>query len=344
MPRTSRLLLCITIIAASGVPALVASARASTPARSTVGSAASIADPCRLDVPGALHTADFEHHAVGPYDVTEMRTDWSTQWNFGVAEGRAEIIDRAGCRALRVHYPEGQVGPRTNGASWQHNLGDDFDELWLRYDIRFGEGFQFRAGGKLPGFFGGARNTGGAAPGPDEGFSARLMWREDGQMTTYLYHPDQPRNWGEYYWWRGEEVAVNESGPGSGQVVFRPGTWYSVEQRVRLNTPGLRDGIVEQWVDGELALRVTGLQFRLSDSWGIDGLYFNTFFGGQNDTYRTVRDEVVDFDHFVISTSRTQTQTQPPTQPPGEGGSDDQPTMATATDAAVRARLEDSDS
>ena len=71
-----------------------------------------------------------------------------------------------------------------------------------------------------------------------------------------------------------------------------------------MNTPGRRDGVLEQWVDGLLATRVTGLMLRRDNSFGIDGMYFNTFFGGQKDRYRTAKDETVDFDNFMMSTRR----------------------------------------
>lgn len=73
---------------------------------------------------------------------------------------------------------------------------------------------------------------------------------------------------------------------------------------MKMNTPGLHDGVIEQWVDGQLATRVTGLMLRTDNSFGVDGMYFDTFFGGQSDRHRTAKDEVVDFDNFTISTQR----------------------------------------
>ena len=199
----------------------------------------------------------------------------------------------------------GRATDAENGASWTQNFDDVHDEVFLRYDVKFGDGFDFRAGGKLPGLFGGKRNTGGHKPTGNDGFSARIVWQSGGQMTTYLYHPDQAAGkFGDHYYWTGTETTVAEPHP-SGQVIrFVPGRWYTIEQHLTMNTPGRRDGVLEQWVDGLLATRVTGLMLRQDNSFGIDGMYFNTFFGGQRDRYRTAKDETVDFDNFMMSTRR----------------------------------------
>ena len=146
---------------------------------------------------GNIHVVDFENRAIGAYDVPTLKKDWATRWDFGVKEGRASIVERGSCQALRVAYPANQVGPRTNGASWTQNFDDVHDEVFLRYDVKFGDGFDFRAGGKLPGLFGGKRNTGGHKPTGNDGFSARIVWQSGGQMTTVPVPPGPSRQvWG----------------------------------------------------------------------------------------------------------------------------------------------------
>jgi hypothetical protein len=45
-------------------------------------------------------------------------------------------------------------------------------------------------------------------------------------------------------------------------VVFQPQRWYCIEVFVKLNTPGLPDGELAAWIDGDLKLSYTGRQFR----------------------------------------------------------------------------------
>lgn len=68
------------------------------------------------------------------------------------------------------------------------------DHLKLTYELEFQDHFIFGKGGKLPGLCGGSKPRGGK---PDRnGFSARLMWRDNGQAEVYLYHPDQIGKYG----------------------------------------------------------------------------------------------------------------------------------------------------
>lgn len=253
-----------------------------------------------------MHHVDFDHRAPGAYDTTMLAEDFRRpRWSFGVEEGRARIVEDGGSAALEVHYPEWEVGPRTNGISFALDLPRDYRDLYVRYRIKFAEGFDFRSGGKIPGLFGGERNTGGTPPDGTDGWSARMMWRENGAATSYVYHPDQPRKWGQYFWWNTSPNQTPWKDESQGDLYhFEPGVWHTIEQRVRMNTPGLRNGLIEGWIDGELAMRVTDIRFRTVDSFAIDGFYFNTFFGGQKDHYRTIKDETVRFDDITIATER----------------------------------------
>jgi hypothetical protein len=69
-----------------------------------------------------------------------------------------------------------------------------------------------------------------------------------------------------------------------------------------MNRPGQRDGVVQGWFDGVLALERTNLRFRDVDSFAIDAFLFSTFFGGSDATWAPAKDERVDFDQFLIGT------------------------------------------
>jgi hypothetical protein len=234
----------------------------------------------------------FDESPLGPYTEAHLRRDWRNV-RFIVSTEHATIVEEEGDRFVRVRFPEGTYGNRDGGASWQVGLGGSYGELWLTYRVRFGEGFDPVRGGKLPGLVGGEANTGGHVPDGTDGWSARMMWRRELAAVQYVYHPDQPQRHGEDFPW-----SIG------GQRDFVPGTWHTVEHHIVMNEPGERNGIIEGFWDGELAVNVRDIRFRDVDSFAIDGFYFSTFFGGATDEWASVRDETIDFDDFVVSAER----------------------------------------
>ncbi len=248
------------------------------------------------DLSAVIFVQDFDDSPLATYTTDQLDIDWmNPPWSGGVSEGRCAIVDGAEVfsgRSLRVVYPMGGVGPGEGGAQWQLEFGDSYDELYLSYRLKFASGYDFVRGGKLPGLAGGAANTGGDLPDGTDGWSARMMWRVDGAVVQYVYHPDQPESYGEDFDW--------ELG---GARAFVPGQWHQVEHRIVMNTPGTSDGVVEGWFDGVPALYRDGLRFRDVGTFAIDMMYFSTFFGGADASWAATSDEHVYFDDFVISTA-----------------------------------------
>ena len=235
-----------------------------------------------------LLVATFNSTDTGPYTSSDIRSDFGSV-DFAATE-RVSVESEGGNNFLRVDYPRGGVGPAEGGAQFRTDFSasiGEHEELYLAYDVRFEEGFDFRLGGKLPGFGAGWATGGGRQPDGHNGFSTRMMWVEQGSAVSYVYHPDQPSKYGERFNWQGAS--------------FTPGQWTTVETRVRLNTPGQNDGIIEGWVDGQLVLRETGMRFRDTSDIKIEGLLFSTFFGGNTSDWAPSRDETIDFDNFIIS-------------------------------------------
>jgi hypothetical protein len=237
---------------------------------------------------------DFNGAALGTYSRGALAAGWSgtTPYN-GVDEGRVTVFEGSDARegrSIRVLYPKGGVSSNPSGAQWKLNVGR-YDELYCAYYVRFASDFDFVLGGKLPGLAGGAANTGGDKPTGRDGWSARMMWRERGEVVQYVYHVDQPTEFGQDIRWNL-----------SGQRVFTPGAWHRVAHRVVINRPGQRDGIIQGWFDGQLALDRRDFRFRDVDTFAIDAFYFSTFFGGSDAAWAPSKDERVDFDQFVVGT------------------------------------------
>ena len=237
-----------------------------------------------------IMAVDFDAAPLGDYTHVAFSAEWPDYRDVeGFGEERAEIVEGAAAysgRSLRLKFP---AGTRQLSVGAMIQLGQSYEELFLSYRVRFEEGFDFVRGGKLPGLFGGRGNAGGQVPDGTDGWSGRMMWREEGEATQYLYHPDQPGMYGEFFWWERR---------------FEPGTWHTVEHHFTMNTPGEHDGTLRTWFDGEDALRVDRLRFRDTATFGIGGLRVETYFGGGDDTWNSTKDEYIYFDDFVISTER----------------------------------------
>jgi hypothetical protein len=239
-----------------------------------------------------LVRVDFQQRGAGLYTQSMASEDFTGKatWNDGLDEGRAAIIDEGGARALRVTYPPAVFGPADGGVQFLIPLPSSFDELYLSYRLRFAEGFDFVRGGKLPGLVGGTHPTGCVSD--LGGFSARMMWRPGGACVQYMYFPEKVNSCGDDYVYQTD----------SAKVVFTPGVWHRVRHRIRMNTPGVHDGILQAWFDGNVALDEQAFLYRTAtSSFGIDALYFSTFFGGSDDTWAPSTTQTLDFDDFVIS-------------------------------------------
>ena len=157
----------------------------------------------------------------------------------------------------------------------------------------FKKGFGFARGGKLPGLFGGKGNTGGDKPTGKDGFSARMMWREDGRVVQYLYYPDQPDRYGHQIPWIDPTTGK--------QIKFQPGQWHTVVHQLAINTPEKNNGTLRAFFDGKIVLDIDDLRFRDTNDFSIDGFLLSTFFGGGDASWQTTAEEILFFDNFRIS-------------------------------------------
>ena len=237
-----------------------------------------------------IYSNNFNQNPVGTYTVGMLNADWNSPgWSEGITEGRVSIIsggDAYSGNSMRVLYPEGQFS-NGSGALWELALNGSYNELYCSYKVKFGESlrFDFSKGGKLPGLGGGSTPTGGGKPSGYDGWTARIMWREVGEMFQYVYYPDQSGTYGDYMAWG---------------VLATPGVWHDLKVRIVMNTPNSRDGILEAWFDGFPVLTRHNIMFRKTDAFAIDTLLFNTFYGGGDSSWAPDRNEYIYFDDFRI--------------------------------------------
>lgn len=85
--------------------------------------------------------------------------------------------------------------------------------------------------------------------------------------------------------------------PNVASVPLLDGKWYCIEYHIKLNTPGVADGVSEIWVDGVLTARWSGRMYR---NGGNANAVFNEIFVYRQDSRNMYRYE----DDFVIATHR----------------------------------------
>lgn len=237
---------------------------------------------------------DFSLLPDGPVSVHTLRQH-VTGLKWSKIHERSKVLQANAeptSKYLRMDYPAGGVGPQQSGGQFLVGLPPS-EELWLTYELRFDQNFDFRKGGKLPGLTsGGSKYTGGTIPSKGQGWSARYMWKADGKAIVYLYTVDMPSKWGE-------------SLPLEG-VQFQPQRWHRLTQRIRLNSGDAFNGILEVWFDEMLVLQRDDIRFRLGDKGRIDSFYFSTFHGGNTPDWAPKRDSSAGFRNFTISQSPDQ--------------------------------------
>ena len=245
--------------------------------------------------PRTIFSADFEHTGLGLYTEAHLEQDWNDpSWSDGIEEHRVWVEQPdPGTTSLTVKFPTHTYGSEKNGAEWRLKFDEPYNAVEVRYDVMFRKGFDFARGGKLPGLFGGIGNTGGNKPNGKDGFSARMMWREDGRPVQYLYYPDQPDRYGHQIPWLNADTGQ--------QIQFVPGRWHTVVHQLFINTPGKHNGKLRAFFDDRLALHMDTIRFRDTDEFSIDGFLFSTFFGGGDSSWQTTADETVYFDNFRIT-------------------------------------------
>lgn len=197
------------------------------------------------------------------------------------------IVEDNNGRVIRAKYD-----PKSNGSDRVgfRVMVTPGEERWLSYRLYFEPGFEFVKGGKLPGLAGGAANTGGNKPDGTDGYTSRLMWRRNNALVVYLYHPDQPSVYGEDFRHQG--------------LMLQTGRWYTVRQRIVMNTNNQTNGRLESWVNGQRYIAEDIRYRRQDNAFSVDSLLFSTFYGGNDTSWAPSKTTYIRFAHFKIAATR----------------------------------------
>lgn len=172
----------------------------------------------------------------------------------------------------------GEIGPGKGGIGRRYPIGKS-DNAELTCELTFNKDFKGVKGGKLPGLCGGPESvTGGNPANGRNGFSARLMWRADGRGEAYVYHINQSKKHGESF-------------PFPSDLRFQTGEPLLVRLRVSMNAPGRRDGELNVWIGTTKSSKFrhvlcrTDIEWRATRDFALDGLLFQSFYGGGDKTW-----------------------------------------------------------
>ncbi len=156
----------------------------------------------------------------------------------------------------------------------------------LEYRIRFDGNYDFSRGGKIPGLAGGSAPT-GCVDTNGSGFSARMMWRENGRLIGYVYDNNQSSDCG---------AAINTG------FSFKTNQWYRVKERVKLNTGRTGNGILQVWVDDQMVINRSNLAYmNESPTARVDWLLFHTFYGGSSQDWAPSRQTSVSYSEIYVT-------------------------------------------
>lgn len=228
----------------------------------------------------------FNNLPVGPYTEELLKKQWPNITNIKGID-RCKIVEVDGEKALQVILLKGKLNATDGGASWRYRFDKPFDEFTIEYKVMLAKDFKYKRGGKLPGLCGGTNPRGGTANiSAEQGFSARVMWRELGALEQYVYFVNQDpkkKHGTDLYWMKNGKPAC-----------IIPGLWYTFRTYIKMNTVGKDDGKIISWVDGEEVLNMD-IALRNDRSLGIDSFQFVTYFGGNDESWYPEKDEEMYF-------------------------------------------------
>lgn len=239
------------------------------------------------------------------FETENWNKDWdgfSHKQNYRLVNARSSALlnsDFSG-KALEIVIKEGQHYGMTGKFRFQKQLGYEPEELYVRFYTYFAEDFTNRDGqvgytGKGPGFDGTYGRVGwGGRPNKDgtRGWSCRgahFANSDDGKVKVGFYAYEVQKGKSIY----GQTLNFNQP--------LKTGRWYCVEQYMKLNTPGKKDGIARGWIDGKPVFEKTDYLWRNTDKLKIYSYWIDYYRGGKEPANH---DHHVYLDNFVIATDK----------------------------------------
>jgi len=202
-------------------------------------------------------------------------------------------------------------GPYFKLGNYDHakeGLGDGYDELFVRYYIKFDENYRLNRNHGV--------NIGGRDVTIKDAAWAGMAGISDVSSRGYFFsglepagiHGDNRIEFDIYSYNLDKRDPWGESFIPQRNAVIKVGTWHSVERHLKLNSVDPRsndgnfDGIEEVWIDGKLTHRIEGIRYRRVPHLRITYLSLETFYNGLSHMYNRENPIKVYFDNIIIAT------------------------------------------
>ncbi len=217
------------------------------------------------------------------FESNNWRSDWGHKEDgrsITVTEDPKNKFAPFSGKALRIEISEGKHYGTSFSFKFKQQLGEEPESIYFRYYLRFGDTWSSEGSGKLPGIAGtyDRAGWGGRRADGKNGWSARGLFLKQQNGKTpigyYPYHADMGK-WGAHWSWKEQERGYLENN-----------RWYCVEQYIQLNTPGtnggpgLNNGIMRGWIDGQLAFEKSDIRMRDINSLKIEKVWIDVYYGG----------------------------------------------------------------
>lgn len=199
-----------------------------------------------------------------------------------------ENLSKIWSSTLKVAYPKWSYKPSVDprwGAGFIYNTEKSYDELLLTYVVGFDENFDFVKWGKLPGLCWWECTRWIDWQDDTKWFSVRLAWKKQWYFDAIVNYPGS-NQYGDYLWLQSFQ--------------FEPWKQYLISQRVKMNTIGESDGVLELKVNGNTLYVKEDVMYRSNSDVVVDSLLFTTFFWGNDESYASPRDTFINFSQFKI--------------------------------------------
>ena len=250
----------------------------------------------------------------GPGDGVGLGGSRAMQTRFVAADGEDHTVG-----GLQIYFGK---APDSGYNSLKETSGIYFDEIYVRYYTKNEKSWNFGGADKM------SRIS--SIQGPEHAMSQAMIahqWSSGGKGKTGDYLSFSPasgidiptgnnsnkikgdgtklistkyNDFPNLNWGLG---GTNTSGRKNIPIFdkYHVGEWYAVEMRVKLNTKGNTDGIFQLWIDDELVISMTNLNWigSYDDPYGINCFYLENYCnkGVPHDMTRY-------FDNLVISRSK----------------------------------------
>jgi hypothetical protein len=197
-----------------------------------------------------------------------------------------------------VYHQGMAAGYGNDGFAIDLPVGGEYDELWFESDLYADPDFNpYSVTGKysgkmLFGFMGGNEYLHNGSWTLDSsangnGWTAQGVWGSDYSLRPYFY----------------DQAADGQTHQMNANLVIPRGYWIHITRRVKMNTPGKKDGIFEVYINDSLRAQATDVEWR-SLAQGVNFgkisyLHLCYFFGGGGADYASTRDNFIRVDNLV---------------------------------------------